>query len=78
MWSPSEDPRPEWRVQREKDEFSPAPEISQGNIYEEDVLEGSVTSEEGIIKLLKKDAAHTSDSSGHGISEKGIIKSFET
>ena len=45
--------------------------------YEEDVLKNSVTSEEGIIKLLKKDAAHTSDSSGHEISEKGIIKSFE-
>ena len=45
--------------------------------YEEDVLKNSVTSEEGIIKLLKKDAVHTSDSSGQGFSEKGIIKSFE-
>ena len=75
--SPSEDPRPEWKVQREKDEFSPAPERSQGKIYEEDVLESSVTSEEGIIKFLKKDAAHTSDSSGHGICEKGIFKSVD-
>ena len=38
MWSPSEDPRPEWRVQREKDEFSPVPEEPQGKIYEKNVL----------------------------------------
>ena len=24
-WSPSEDPRPEWRIQRDKDELSPVP-----------------------------------------------------
>ena len=37
-------------MQREKDEFSPTPERSQAKIYEEDVLESSVTSEEGIIQ----------------------------
>ena len=29
------------------------------------------------MRILKKDAVHTSNSSGQGISEKGIIKSFE-
>ena len=55
VWSPDGDPRPKWMVQREKDEFSPATEISQGEIYEESVLGDSETSEGGIIRLLKKD-----------------------
>ena len=31
-WTPSEDPRPEWRVQMDKDELSPVPEETQGKI----------------------------------------------
>ena len=36
-WSPSEDPRPEWRIQRDKDELSPVPKETQGKIYEKNV-----------------------------------------
>ena len=32
LWSPNEDPRPKWLVLREKNQFSPASELSQGDI----------------------------------------------
>ena len=36
-WCPPKDPRPEWRIQRDKKELSPGPKETQGKIYEENV-----------------------------------------
>ena len=74
-WSPDEDPRPRWLVQREKDQFFPAPEISQRKIYEEGILESSGSGEEGIIKLHKKDAPYAEISSEHKIGVSSVATS---
>ena len=91
VWSPDRNPRPKWLVQREKMlrekrekmlifsilPFSilPTTELSQGEISEEGVLEDTVTSEESIIELHKKDAIHAKVSSGHEIRVSNVATS---